>query len=103
MPSGPSRLLHHLVAQGVNAPGGFAEYVVTSADRCFLVDDLAAEVAVLAEPVACVVRGLDVLELKPGSSVLLFGVGPTGLILTSLLTPLGRWRPHRGRTHTEQA
>ena len=25
----------HLVAQGVNAPGGFAEYVITSANRCF--------------------------------------------------------------------
>jgi D-arabinitol dehydrogenase (NADP+) len=75
----------HLVQQGVTAPGGFAEYVVTSVDRCFAVDDLDPEVAVLAEPVACVLRGLDVLQLQPGSSVLLFGAGPTGLILTSLL------------------
>lgn len=79
----------HLVAQGVNAPGGFAEYVVTSADRCFCVDDLDVEVAVLAEPVACVVRGLDVLQLEAGASVLLFGSGPTGLILTSLLRHCG--------------
>jgi D-arabinitol dehydrogenase (NADP+) len=79
----------HLLAEGVNAPGGFAEYVVTSADRCFLVDDLDVEVAVLAEPVACVIRGLDVLQLKPGTSVLLFGTGPTGLILTSLLSHSG--------------
>ena len=42
----------HLVAQGVNAPGGFAEFVVTDADRCFNVDDLDPEVAVLAEPTA---------------------------------------------------
>lgn len=75
----------HLVQQGVTAPGGFAEYVVTAVDRCFAVDDLDPEVAVLAEPVACVLRGLDVLQLQPGSSVLLFGAGPTGLILTSLL------------------
>ena len=82
----------HLLAQGVNAPGGFAEYVVTDADRCFLVDDLDPEVAVLTEPVACVVHGLDVLALQPGVDVLLFGAGPTGLILTSLLARGGAGR-----------
>ncbi len=79
----------NLIAQGVNAPGAFADYVVTDADRCFLVDDLAPEVAVLAEPVACVVHGLDVLALRPGADVLLFGTGPTGLVLTSLLASGG--------------
>jgi D-arabinitol dehydrogenase (NADP+) len=82
----------HLVAQGVNAPGGFAEYVVTDADRCFLVDDLDPEVAVLTEPTACVVHGLDMLALAPGADVLLFGAGPTGLILTSLLGHSGAGR-----------
>jgi D-arabinitol dehydrogenase (NADP+) len=82
----------HLVAQGVNAPGGFAEYLLTDADRCFVVDDLDPEVAVLAEPVACVVHGLDMLALAPGSDVLLFGAGPTGLILTSLLSRSGAGR-----------
>lgn len=82
----------HLVAQGVNAPGGFAELVLTDADRCFGVDDLDPEVAVLAEPVACVVHGLDNLALAPGADVLLFGAGPTGLILTSLLSRSGAGR-----------
>lgn len=81
-----------LSAQGVNAPGGFAEFVITDADRCFVVDDLDPEVAVLAEPVACVVHGLDVLQLQPGADVLLFGAGPTGLILTSLLGRSGAGR-----------
>jgi len=79
----------NLIAQGVNAPGAFADYVITDADRCFAVDDLAPEVAVLAEPVACVVHGLDVLALRPGADVLLFGTGPTGLVLTSLLSSGG--------------
>ena len=83
---------HHLVAQGVNAPGGFAQHVLTDADRCFVVDDLDPEVAVLAEPVACVVHGLDVLALRPGADVLLFGAGPTGLVLTSLLARSGAGR-----------
>jgi D-arabinitol dehydrogenase (NADP+) len=78
-----------LVAQGVNAPGGFAEFVVTSANRCFSVDDLQPEVAVFAEPTACVVHGLDMLALTPSSDVLLFGAGPTGLLLTQLLSRSG--------------
>jgi hypothetical protein len=54
--------LPKLIAQGVNAQGGFAEYVVTSSGRCFDVDDLDPETAVSPEPVACVVHGLDVFD-----------------------------------------
>jgi len=82
----------HLVAQGVNAPGGFAEFVVASANRCFVVNDLDPEVAVFAEPVACVVHGLDVLHVEPGADVLLFGAGPTGLLLAQLLRTSGAGR-----------
>jgi D-arabinitol dehydrogenase (NADP+) len=39
-----------------------------------------------------VVHGLDILGLAPGSDVLLFGAGPTGLILTSLLGRSGAGR-----------
>ncbi|MCU1474817.1 zinc-dependent alcohol dehydrogenase family protein [Amnibacterium sp.] len=74
-----------LLAQGVNAPGGFAELVVASADRCFLVNDLEPDTAVFAEPTACVVHGLDVLRPAAGVDVLVFGAGPTGLLLTQLL------------------
>jgi D-arabinitol dehydrogenase (NADP+) len=79
----------NILAQGVNAPGGFAEFVVASADRCFVVNDLDPEVAVFAEPTACVVHGLDVLSLQFGARVLLFGAGPTGLVLTQLLARAG--------------
>ncbi len=75
-----------LVAQGVNAPGGFAEFVVAAADRCFVVNDLEPDTAVFAEPTACVVHGLDVLRPPVGAEVLVFGAGPTGLLLTQLLT-----------------
>jgi D-arabinitol dehydrogenase (NADP+) len=78
-----------IVVQGINAPGAFAEYMVAVAARCFVVNDLDPEVAVFAEPTACVVHGLDVLALKPGSRVLVFGAGPTGLLLTQLLASSG--------------
>lgn len=78
-----------LLAQGVNAPGGFAEFVVAGANRCFLVNDLDPEVAVFAEPAACVLHGLDKLALTPGANVLLFGAGPTGLLLSQMLVHSG--------------
>jgi len=81
-----------LIAQGVNAPGGFAQYIVAPAGKCHPVDDLPAEVAVLAEPTACVMHGLDLLDLRPGSDVLVFGAGPTGQVLAQLLRYVGASR-----------
>jgi D-arabinitol dehydrogenase (NADP+) len=78
-----------IVVQGITAPGAFAEYMVATAARCFVVNDLEPEVAVFAEPVACIIHGLDVLALKPGSRVLVFGAGPTGLLLSQLLASSG--------------
>lgn len=70
---------------GVNGPGAFAEYVVVRAEKCFPADDLDLMTAVMTEPTACAVHGMDVLGLRPGSDVLLFGAGPTGLVLAQLL------------------
>ncbi len=82
----------HLRALGVTDPGGFADYVVAPAGKCHPVDDLDLDTAVLAEPVACAMHGLDVLSLRPGSDVLLVGAGPSGLILTQLLRSSGAGR-----------
>jgi D-arabinitol dehydrogenase (NADP+) len=70
---------------GVNAPGGFAEFVRVKAEKCFGIDGLDPMVAVMTEPLACAVHGADTLALEPGSDVLIFGAGPTGLLLAQLL------------------
>jgi D-arabinitol dehydrogenase (NADP+) len=70
---------------GVNGPGGFAELVVVRAEKCFPLDGLDPMVAVMTEPLACAMHGADVLALRPGSDVLVFGAGPTGLLLSQLL------------------
>lgn len=77
---------------GVNAPGGFAELVRTPAAKVFDAEDLDPEVAVLAEPLACAVHGMDVLDLRTGSDVLLLGSGTTGLLLAQLLLHGGAGR-----------
>jgi D-arabinitol dehydrogenase (NADP+) len=70
---------------GVNGPGGFAEATRVRAEKCFPAGDLPPEVAVMTEPTACAIHGMDVLALRPGSDVLIWGAGPTGLILAQLV------------------
>jgi D-arabinitol dehydrogenase (NADP+) len=50
------------------------------------------DVAVLAEPTACAVHGMDVLDLQPGADVVMVGSGPTGLLLAQLLLHGGAGR-----------
>jgi D-arabinitol dehydrogenase (NADP+) len=69
----------------VTGPGGFAEAVLTPASRCVNVGDLDPGIAVFAEPAACAVHGLEVLRPRPGSTALVLGSGPTGLLLAQLL------------------
>lgn len=56
----------NFVSLGVNAPGGAAEQVLVSAHKCFDADGIPPERGVFAEPLACAVHGLEVLELQPG-------------------------------------
>lgn len=77
---------------GVNAPGGFAEQVLTPANKVFDAGDIPAELAVLAEPLACAVHGMDVLALKPGADVVMLGSGTTGLLLAQLIIHGGAGR-----------
>ena len=77
---------------GVNEAGGFAESMVSPAHKVFAVDDLADDVAVFAEPLACAMHGMDVLALRPGADVLMLGSGTTGLLLAQLLVHGGAGR-----------
>ena len=70
---------------GSNYPGFFAEYVTVSALLVFSVEGLAKDTAVFTEPTACAMHGLETLNLRPGSTALVFGAGPTGLLLAQLI------------------
>jgi D-arabinitol dehydrogenase (NADP+) len=73
-------------SRGCNAPGGFAEYVVAGQDKVFAIsDDLSFDEASFAEPTACAVHGMDMIDVQCGDTVLMFGAGPTGIILAQLL------------------
>ena len=82
----------NLSALGVTGAGGFAEQVLTPAARCVSVGDMTPEVAVFAEPAACAMHGMEILAARPGSTALVLGSGPTGLLLAQLLMHNGGTR-----------
>lgn len=90
--SGRALFCQNFVSLGCNAPGGFAEFVVVRAAKTFPTTDLSNDVAVFAEPTACAMHGVDILGLTPASNVLIFGAGPTGLILSQLVRMAGAVR-----------
>lgn len=74
-----------LASYGVTMNGGFADYLKIRADRVFPMTNLSPREAVMVEPTACALHGMKTLQMNPGSSVLLFGAGPTGQVLAQLL------------------
>ncbi|KAI1912906.1 hypothetical protein LOZ53_003121 [Ophidiomyces ophidiicola] len=82
---GEELLCEHFEAHGVTMNGGFAEYCAYPAGRVFKIQNLSDVDATLLEPASCAAHGLDKIAPKMGSSVLMFGAGPTGLVLAQLL------------------
>lgn len=74
---------------GSNFPGFFAELVTVPAGLVFSVEGLPLDTAVFTEPAACAMHGLETLAMRPGSSALVFGAGPTGLLLAQLIASGG--------------
>ncbi|KAJ4401072.1 hypothetical protein N0V91_008213 [Didymella pomorum] len=74
-----------LTAYGGNVPGGFAEYCAYPARQVHSIGDLSFLEAVLIEPAACATHGIERMALEVGSRVLLFGCGPTGILLAQLI------------------
>ncbi|KAF6793004.1 l-threonine 3-dehydrogenase [Colletotrichum sojae] len=78
-------LCEHFEAHGVTMNGGFAEYCAYPAGKVFKIHNLNDVDATLLEPASCACHGLDKIRPRLGSSVLMFGAGPTGLMLAQLM------------------
>ncbi len=80
---------HHTVCETLHTtnfyPGGFAEYIRAPAinvDRgiFLLPEGISFEDGTFIEPLACVLRGQRMAELKPAQSILILGAGISGLL-----------------------
>lgn len=75
--------------------GAFSEYLLVPRRFCevstyAVPDGLALEIAALAEPLACVLHGLEVCALDRSSEVIVYGGGPIGLLFVNVLASLRR-------------
>ena len=65
---------------------GMAEYVVAPVENVYpLPAGLSLRTAALAEPVACCLHGIDLLDVQQGERVALIGFGAIGAIMLQLL------------------
>jgi D-arabinitol dehydrogenase (NADP+) len=83
--AGHTLMCANLKGLGTNWPGSFAEYVSVPANLVYSVDGIDPDVSVFTEPTACAVHGVQTLSPPPGSTALVFGAGPTGLLLSQLI------------------
>jgi len=65
---------------------GFAEYVYPPERNVYpIADDLDLETAAFAEPLSCVIHGIDLLHMESGKRAALFGMGSIGALALQLL------------------
>lgn len=77
-------------AIGDTTNGAMAEYVKIPAKNAVVIpDSMSFAEAAFVEPVACVVHGMNRLDLKMGDRVILFGAGAMGLQLVQAIAKAG--------------
>lgn len=71
-------------------PGGFAQYMVLSQDKLFVVPEgVSTHTAALTEPLAVVSHAVNQARLQPYDAALVVGCGPIGLALIAVLKQRG--------------
>jgi len=87
---GLTNLCDQLGAYGVTQHGGFAELSLVHQDNIIPISDgLSYGIAALAEPVGCVLNGLDAIDTDTCENALIFGAGPIGMLMALSLRTRG--------------
>ena len=82
-------------AVGYQFQGGFAEYLplnrltVELGPVHKMPDNMSFEEGALAEPLACILNGLELLDIKLGQSAVVVGAGPIGCIMSNVIKKMG--------------
>lgn len=82
-------------AVGYQIPGGFAEYMVLT--KLLLeegpvtpfAESLSFDEAALAEPLACAINGLELVNMSLGKTIVIMGMGPIGCMMIDLSRMMG--------------
>lgn len=82
---GVSHLCLEMGHFGINLPGSMAEYYIVRQDRALRIPDgVDFALASLAEPVSVCLEALAQARLRPGSSLVIIGDGPFGVLISRL-------------------
>lgn len=75
---------------GIFKDGGWASFAVVPAKNVYKISkDVLPEIAVLAEPLSCVINGSEKIDVQPGDSVVILGAGPMGQLFTQVVKAVG--------------
>lgn len=83
---------HDLAVVGVTQDGAFARWVAVPERVVVPIGDLPFAHGALAEPLACVVWGLERIRIRAGDDALVFGAGPMGCLLLQAVKASGASR-----------
>ncbi|NDR57830.1 zinc-dependent alcohol dehydrogenase family protein [Aliiruegeria sabulilitoris] len=86
---GLANLCETLGAYGVSTNGGFAEYSAVKAENLVAIGDMPFNMAALAEPMGCVLNGVEAIGTEGVENALVVGAGPIGLLMAMALKTRG--------------
>ena len=82
---GINHYCEHMTGYGTTVNGGFAEYCSVDMQQVYkLGEHTSFEQGAMTEPVACCLHGIDMCNIKPGSTVVVIGGGMIGLLMMQL-------------------
>jgi len=83
--NGRVNLCRNLRAIGIHRDGGFADYVIVPEKQAYTIPlDLDPAHGAFCEPLACCLHGIDMAQIRAGSSVVVLGGGVIGLLTVQL-------------------
>ncbi|MBT9776366.1 alcohol dehydrogenase catalytic domain-containing protein [Clostridium sp. MCC353] len=82
-----------MIGYGTTVNGGFAQFCSVNERQVYLLgENTSFEQGAMAEPAACCLHGIDMCEIRPGSSVVVIGGGMIGLLMLQLARLAGASR-----------
>lgn len=88
--SGAPNYCLNMTSLGIYIDGGFAEYNVAPEKSLYKISSsVPGEIAALAEPLSCILNGVNKIKFNLGESILILGAGPIGLYYTLFYSSSG--------------
>jgi L-iditol 2-dehydrogenase len=88
--TGRGNLCKYMYRGKLNLLGGFGQYVSVPSEQVFEIgDSVSFEEAALAEPTACVIHSLSKASARFAEAMLVYGVGPMGMLHVILGRAMG--------------